>query len=286
MSPYPLRRLDDRFLDVVRRGPGRVLRPLWSVSRWESSSRRPVWLRAVARRPGLVALAAAVVVFASSGVHLQRFETPLGATGADQVVADPGEAVAEVGPVRGSEIEAYVDRRRGALAAHPPDRRLRAVVSFRTFREATALELPDEVEPELLLIRLPLPDRSPRAVELGEQDPGAALAAVVAQERDELAEEAEELESMLDSDIGDELFVEEFERRRTEIGEVRAELRSGARVIYGVVVVGPARALTQLQDTPGVRLVDPGGEPVETRRTTFYGLLPDDEQHASHGRER
>lgn len=286
----PLRRLDSGVLPRLRRGlvglVGPVVAPLRAVARWEAGSGRPGPVRAVATRPGIVALAAALVVFVASAIHLQRFESSLGSgAGEDQVVAEPGEGpVTEIGPRVGSDLELYAEGRRDLLDDMDGDREIRAVISFASYLEAESLDLPAGLTVERLLVRLPVLDEQPRDIELDGRDPAEVLTAVAAEEHDRLAEEEDELASLLASDIEDEEFVEEFERRLEELTEVREQLDGDPELLYAVVVVGRVDTLAQVQASEGVRLVDPGGDPEETRETRFFGLLPDDGDRASHGR--
>jgi hypothetical protein len=289
-SPSPLRRLDSGVLPRVRRGllalGGLATSPVRRAVRWEGAPERPGAVRAVVTRPGVVALAAALVVFVASAVHLQRFESSLGsAAGEDQVVAEPGAGpVDEIGPRVGSDLELYAEGRLELLEDFDDDREIRAVISFESYLDARGLDLPDELTVERLLVRLPVLDEEPRDIELDGRDPEEVLTAVAGEERDRLEEEAQELTSMLESDIEDEEFVAEFERRLEELTAVQDELGEDPELLYAVVVVGRVDTLQDVQASAGVRLVDPGGDPDETRATRFFGLLPDDDARASHGR--
>lgn len=288
--PSPLRRLDAGALPRMRRGllaaAAVATAPLRAATRWEAASDRPGPVRAVATRPGLVALAAALVVFVASAVHLQRFESSLGsAAGEDQVVAEPGaDPVAEIGPRVGGDLELYAEGRRELLEDMDADREIRAVISFASYRAADGLDLPDALTVERLLVRVPVLAEEPRDIEVHGRDPEEVLTTVAAQEHDRLAEEEAELTSLLASDVEDEEFVEEFERRLEELTAVREQLGEDPELLYGAVVVGRVDTLTEVQASAGVRLVDPGGDPDETRETRFFGLLPDDDDRASHGR--
>jgi hypothetical protein len=260
--------------------------PVRAASRWEAAAQRPGPLRVLVARPGLVALVAALVVFVGSAVHLQRFESSLGPGSAeDQVVAEPGDApVAEIGPRVGSDLGAYVERRREVLADLDGEREIRAVVSFDAYLDAASLGLPEELIVERLLVRLPILDAEPREIELEGRDPARLLTAVAEEERERLAEEEAELTSLLESDVDDEEFAEEFERRLEEVAEVRERLTDAPALLYAAVVVGRVDTLVEVQASERVRLVDPGGDESRTRGTRFFGLLPDDGGRASHGR--
>lgn len=289
-SPSPLRRLDAGLLPRLRRLLLPVVRvvttPVRVLTRWESAPARPGLVRTVVARPGMVALAAALVVFVASATHLARFETAMGSgAGEDQVVqGDAPDDLSAVGPRVGGDLEVYVEDRREVLAEFDDEQEVRAVVSFTSYLGADGLELPAELTLERLLVRLPVVDEDPREIEVEGRDPAQLLGTVAAQERDRLSEEEEELASLLESDIEDEEFVREFERRLEELEEVRGRLADDPALLYAVVVVGSVEVLGQVQASGGVRLVDPGGDPDETRRTQFFGLLPEDEDRASYGR--
>jgi hypothetical protein len=99
-----------------------------------------------------------------------------------------------------------------------------------------------------------------------------------------LAEEARDLRSTLDSDVADDAFRADFERRLEELADLDEVLGPDAPVVFAVVVAGSAADLRTLAADPVVRLVDPGGPPGASDRSRAFGLLPDDTVRATHGR--
>jgi hypothetical protein len=285
-----LQRLDHRLVPRVRgvvRSVGGVLgRPFVALVAWERGDDRPTPVRRVAAHPAGVALLAAVIVFAGSVLHLQRFDVdePAGA-GDEQAVTREGEqAPAEVGPRIGADLDLYVEGRRAALRDLDEELDIRAVVSFHDYLGADDLDLPTTLELERLELRIPIEGERPRTLEVDREGPDDEVAGIVAAQVADLEEEEAELRSLLDSDVDDPEFEEEYERRAEEIEEVRTSLEDDAAIVFAVVVTGPVAELVDLDATPDVRLVDPVGSVPETASTRLFGLLPDDLERASHGR--
>lgn len=284
--------LDARVLPslrrVLRRGGRLVVAPFAALTRWERHEARPAPVRRAAAYPAVVALLAGVVVFAGSLLHLQRFddaERDPGGAAREQPVTDPGEqAPPEVGPRVGADIDLYAEGRVEMLADLDDDREIRAMVSFVDYLPADELSMASEVELEVLHVRAPVTDEPPQSADVAGEDPEAVATDLVGAELDRLEEEEQELRSLLDSDVDDPEFEEEYERRADELAETRESLEDEAAIVFAVTVIGPVDVLRALQDDPRVRLVDPVGAVAETRTTRLYGLLPEDLDRASHGR--
>jgi hypothetical protein len=133
-------------------------------------------------------------------------------------------------------------------------------------------------------VRVPVTDEPPQSAEVSGGDPEGVATDLVEAEIERLEEEERELRSLLDSDVDDPEFEEEYERRADELTETREALEDEAAIVYAVTVIGTVDVLRGLQDDDRVRLVDPVGAVAETRATRLYGLLPEDLDRASHGR--
>jgi hypothetical protein len=287
-----LHHLDENLLPPVRRAlravGGVVAAPPTALTRWERAGDRPAPVRAVAAHPAVVALLAGVVVFAGSLLHLQRFDDAgrdRGAATGEQPVTGPGEqAPPEVGPRVGADVELYAEGRRELLADLDAAREIRAMVSFVDYLSADELSPAAGIELEVLHVRVPVTDEPPQSAEVGGEDPETVATDLVEAEIERLEEEEQELRSLLDSDVDDPEFEEEYERRADELAETREALEDEAAIVFAVTVVGTVDVLLALQDEQHVRLVDPVGAVPETRATRLYGLLPEDLDRASHGR--
>jgi hypothetical protein len=285
-----LQRLDrtviPRVRGALRRGGAALGRPLVALVAWERSHARPRLVRGVADRPAGVALLAALVVFVGSAVHLDRYQDDEMAPAVEEqpVTRSGDDAPTEVGPRVGVDLELYVDARRSALRDVDDDGEIRAIVSFEAYTAAGELDLPGPVELERLVLRLPIEGEPPRDVEVAAGGPDDQVDRLVADAVEDLQEEEQELRTLLDSDVDDPAFEEEYARRADEIDELLDTLEEDPVVVFAVVVVGPVAALVDLDEQPGVRLVDPVGSVPETSSTRLFGLLPEDLDRASHGR--
>jgi hypothetical protein len=265
----PLRRFDRVLIDGFRRFGRSLLAPAVGLSRWEHG-RAPSPVAAVARRPGVVAVLAGVVVVAGAAVHLDRF--PDRAAGGE--VAGAPQAPDEVGPPAGADLASYIERRHERLReldAATLALDLRAVVSFEEAVPVGELPLPDGLEVERVQVLLP-----------GELEPRELDADGVEPELEELFEagsadvdeEIAELEALLAEDIDDPAFEEEFETELERLRTLRDQAGAEAPVVFAAVVVGPGTVLQELIDAPGIRLVDAAGDAERTRGTRMVGVPP------------
>lgn len=294
-----LRRLDDAVVPALQRAARAttsfLASPLRGLRRWEErfANGRPE--RFLWRNRQALALVVALIAFAGSYVHLQRYPDlaagadgprpgpvpgpTVGPTGGDL----PGGSIV-VGPAEGAVLADYVQERRDALAEAPEGERL-AVVSFEEYvtPERAAELIPDGFEPVSIQLRLPDGQMEPFTVEV---EDGIASAAedAIAGERQRIADEEAEFEELLGSGtVEDEDFLEEFRQQLERLKAVRNLLDSGAGTVFAVVVEGPVEDLRELADEDAVRLVDLAPEEADAASSTFYGLLPDDDERATYG---
>ena len=304
MTTSRLRRLDDVLVPRLQRLarpvgralglPGRLLRGLDR----RVAGGRPA--RAVQEHRGLVAFVVVVIAFGAAAVNFQRYpelrEQARRATENQGAPAAPGDEVpgggndttstGTVGPVLSGDVEPYLASRREALAAAADDAERVAVVSFGAFIEpAEAAELVDGLTVQLVQYRLP--ERTPRPAEV--EVAGGGVVEGVAAEIDRLVasleEEEAEVASTLESGVEDPAFRADYEARLDELVALRNTLRSDPAIVFAVVVEGPVERLRELAAEDEVRLVDLAPPDASLEDTTFYGVLPTDQDRFTFGRQ-
>lgn len=297
----PLRRLDDVVVPRLQRAARATARfasqPLRGLRRWETRFAHGRPERFLWRHRQELVLVVALLMFAGSFVHLQRYpDRAAQADGGGSVAgptaeptSDDGPALAGgavvVGPAEGQELEDHIADRREALADVPDGETRVAVVSFTDYLDGqdAADVIPDELSPQVLQLRLPDPRMEPFEIEVDEGIEEAASDAI-AQERERIAQEEAEFQELLESGtVEDEEFLAEFREQLERLKAVRNLLDTGAGTVFAVVVIGEGQDLRALADHEQVRLVDPAPAETEVDASTFYGLLPDDEETASFG---
>jgi hypothetical protein len=301
-----LARLDQRVVPVVQRGARAVVQGLGCPFRLLRRLEDRYAGRLVHGGTGTwraIALTAAVVATVGSALHLQRFPDirdarATAAADAPQRVGVPGGAAERgaggaapaagvvVGPPVGAEVGAYVAERRDALAALPDGATRLAVVSFDDYRapDQVAAALPEAVVAHLVQYRLPAEGEPPLETEVVAGDVTGSVSRAVEAAVQPVLAEIDELRGLLASDtVDDPAYEAEYERRLSELQAVRNLLDAGQRVVFAVVVEGPAGALRDLAGQPGVRLVDLADGDARPNDAAFYGLLPEDRDQATFG---
>lgn len=295
--PSRLARLDDRIVPVIRRGARRAVQvtgaPFRALRRLEDRvAARPV--RVLLRFRQLLVLVTALVLFAGSYVHLQRYPDLRAAASREggqptSGSADGGDtlpgAVPFVGPTVNEDVAGYVEDRRAALAAaDDADERL-AIVSFveyLTGEEASAL-VGDGFEVVRVQIRVPAAEQPPVD---GPADDGlvATVRRTVDTERARIAGEEAALNELLESGSVEEKDFEEVYRADLDaLAAARDLLDAGGGTVFAVVVRAPVGALRALAEHERVRLVDLAPTEADPDSSTFYGLLPEDRDEVSFG---
>jgi hypothetical protein len=243
--------------------------------------------RRARRHVGLIAFAAVAVAFAASAVHLTRFDRVAAATSiVPEDGAGPGTTsdAAAVGPRIGDALAPYLAARRDVLASIPDDEVVRAVVSFVRPLPAEEVALPPRVVVEAVQLQVPVVDVAPVQRVVTDAGLVTAVTAAIEDEFEVLAEEVRDLRTTLASDVADDAFRADFERRLEELADLDEVLVADAPVVFAVVVTASGAELRALAAEPDVRLVDPGGPPGTDAARRFFGLLPDDTVRATHGR--
>lgn len=296
----PLRRLDDAVVPRLQRGARVTARflgsPLHGLRRWERRVAHGRPERFLWRHRQVLVLVVGLILFAGSYVHLQRYPE-LGTTASDRPGSGSGAAgspdgrpglaggAVVVGPDDGEQLAPYIAERRDELAELADDEIRVAVVSFADYltAEQAADVVPDSLTP--LEVELRLPDQQMEPLEVDVDDGvDRAVTDALAAERERMAEEEAEFRELLESGtVEDEDFVAEFRAQLERLKAVRNLLDTGAGTVFAVVVRGPAGELQALAEAERVRLVDPAPAETDPAASTFYGLLPDDDERASYG---
>lgn len=256
--------------------------------------------RGLHRHAGLLLFGVVTVAFLASAVHFQRYPDLRGdaqasgpeppAAPGDEPVIDPGSgapAAAAVGPVLGADIVDHVARRSAVLDEVGEDPRL-AVASFDGYvtPDAAIDALPDGAEVVEVQYRLPSQGERPQRLETDRAGLVAAVDEVVDGALEEFAAEEQEVQRLLDSDtVEDEAFREDLELRLSELQTIRNLLATEAPVVFAVVVRAPGDDLRALSEHADVRLVDVAPADADAETVVFYGVLPEDRDRATFGRE-
>lgn len=199
---------------------------------------------------------------------------------------EPGRAAEIVGPVRGADLQGYVDDRTAALL-EAPDSVDTAIVSFTdvlSVQDAVTLVM-GAGEVRAVLYRLPVPQAASRTVRVGPGDDiAAALQADLEGRVADLQQERQAAVDLLESGtVDDEAFIADYERLVAELDDAIAAAEDG-RLVHAVVVRGDIEDLRDLVDEVGIRLVDPAPPGTDIALSVFSGLLPGDTATVSEGR--
>ena len=207
-------------------------------------------------------------------------------TGPPAPSPEPGRAAEIVGPVRGADLQGYVDDRTTALLEAPGTVDT-AIVSFTDVLSVQdALTLVTAAgEVRAVLYRLPVPQAATRNVRVGPGDDIAeALQADLAGRVEVLQQERQAAVDLLESGtVDDEAFIADYERLVAELDDAIAAAEDG-RLVHAVVVRGDIEDLRGLVDEVGIRLVDPAPPGTDIALSVFSGLLPADTATVSEGR--
>lgn len=295
-----LRRLDDAVVPRLQRGARRgrqaVARPLRAVARWEERS----WFGPVARNRGALAFVAVLVATAASAVHFDRYPDIRAAeaeaerqtvrpVGEDLPGEPTSEQVASVGPPLDVVVDDYITGRHDALREidGADDASLVAVVSFDTYLtpEQVSEVLGDGLTILVAQYRIPAEGEPPLETEVVGGDLEGSVHRAVEQALAPLREEEREVERLLESDtVEDDAYVEDYERRLSELRSVRNVVETGAPVVFAVVVEASPELLQGLVGQQHVRLVDPAPPGIDPDRSSFFGVRPEDTDRATYGR--
>lgn len=299
--PALLARLDREvvpFLQWIARACAWLLAwPFRTLTRAELRTR---FGRALHRSAGLLLFGVVTVGFLASAVHFQRYPDLRGDASApasgsteapgDDPVVGAGPATprpAAVGPVLGTGIDDHLERRATALEEVGGDPRL-AVVSFDGYVAPAAVvdALPAGADVLEVQYRLPAAGERPQRLDTDRDRLVGAVDGIVDEALEEFAAEEEEVQRLLDSDtVEDEAFREDLELRLSELQTIRNLLATEAPVVFAVVVRATGDDLRALSEHADVRLVDVAAADADAETVVFYGVLPEDRDRVTYGRE-
>lgn len=236
-------------------------------------------------RPITVALLCGVVLIVAGAIHLVRYPDLVDAGTPRAEIEPAAEGPDAVGPRVGDDVDAYLAARADALATLTGDVPVRAVVSFADLLGADDVPTPSGAEVEALQVLVPGGDERPEQVPVA-AELAAAVEPPLAARTDDLDEEVAELRLLVEEDLGDPAFADDFRDRLAVLEAVRDAPPGSAPVVFAAIVVGSPDALRDLAADRRVRLVDPAGPAATTTATRFTGLLPIDADRVTVGRDR
>lgn len=220
-----------------------------------------------ARRLVVRAVAALIAFVLAAGVAMALRDADENDEGGEVELVG-GEPVLSGGPpLAGTDVPAYVVRRRTALA-RMDDGKVVAVVSLSRYEtEAEARRLVDGVLVRALLAAAPggLP-----AVVTGGLDRWAD------QERAAAEQERADLERLA-KETDDPAFVAQFQADQARLAGLLGRLDPTGAVVFGVVVEGDVGDLVALSGRTGVRLIDPVARRVDGDELSRLGGLRPEE---------
>jgi hypothetical protein len=256
---------------VLDPGPGSPLRTLDA----RYASHGPLALLRDVPQLGLLLVAA--VFLTGSGVALER----AGNRQRSGSTQSAGPVIpTTLGPAPGTQVVTYIAatrKRARIVSATSPDHMYTALVSFTSYltaRQAQALLGDLQVEKVLAHVQLPNAEVLPIPVtSTVVEDVGITFSAVSkrkVRDRKEFINLAASISGKTKEEQQFKAFY--LDAAATALKEARAYGKSCA-CLFGALVHGKARALTELQAIPGVRAVDIGGGDVDTLQV--QPLLPE-----------
>ena len=223
--------------------------------------------RQAVQRAVVRALAALVAVVVAAGVVL--IVTHHGNDGSGSVAAQT-EAVDAVGPLSGTALTTYTQRRQVALNDVLDTRT--AAVSFTAYlTDVAARRLLEGFDVRALLVAAP--GGGPEVVR-GSLDQWAA------KEKSSAADERAQFEGLL-KDTKDPDFIAQYKAEVARLAKLEQTVSPGGPVVFGAVVVADAAGLHRLGTTSGVRLVDVADSTTIPADDNIIGLRPEETTRAN-----
>lgn len=184
---------------------------------------------------------------------------------------DAARVVGGIGPPPGTEVPAYIEARKGALATVTGDRI--AVVSLTNY--ATEAQARVHVgSAEVVALLAAAPNGQPMVVTTD-------IAAWAAAQTAEARAERDELNKLIPTVKDDPTFQSFYRSEVDRLNKLISGIRPNGAHVFGVVVKAPPPILQELGRKPEVRLVDvgPGIEPAP--RSAYRGLRPEETARAN-----
>ena len=183
----------------------------------------------------------------------------------DVMKLESGGAVVSVGPLDGTDINQYTQERQAALAKATGERA--AVISVDHYiTEAEARALAGQLHVAALLAA---PPGGAPSVVTGDMAAWAqAQKASATDQRDQTAE-------LLKNGVDDPDYKAFYQQEVARLNKVLAGIDPNGKVVFGMVVTGPALDLQAMAKHPGVRLVDVAPSAKVNSQTEYRGLRPE-----------
>jgi hypothetical protein len=213
--------------------------------------------------------AAAVIVVVVLGVGLaaliaqRRVDSKEKAQLLGQSVS--GGTVASIGPLDGTDLSSYVPERQTALGKATGQRA--AVVSLAQYvTEADARAAVGQLQ-VIALLAAP-PGGAPSVVTTD-------MATWAQQQKASATQDRDQTQELLKNGVDDPDYKAFYQQEVVRLNKVIAGIDPKGKVVFGVVVKGPATDLQGLAKHAGVRLVDVGPSAKVNDQTTYSGIRPE-----------
>jgi hypothetical protein len=179
--------------------------------------------------------------------------------------SETGGAVSAIGPLDGTVLADYFPERRAALEKATGERA--AVVSIDHY--ATEAEARAAVGQLKVIALLAAPPGAAPSVVTGD------MAAWAQQQKAQTAQDLAQTQELLKNGVDDPDYKAFYQSEVTRLNKVLTGIDPKGKVIFGVVVSGPAADLQALAKKAGTRLVDVGPSAKVNDQTEYRGIRPE-----------
>ena len=179
--------------------------------------------------------------------------------------SESGGAVASIGPLDGTTLADYLPARQSALQKATGERT--AVVSLDHY--ATEPEARAAVGPAKVVALLAAPPGAAPSLVTGD------MATWAQQQRADTTKERDGDQEYLKNGVDDPDFRAFYQSEVTRLNKVLTGIDPNGKVVFAVVVTGPAADLQALAKRAGVRVVDVGPSAKVNDQTTYNGIRPE-----------
>jgi hypothetical protein len=221
------------------------------------------------RRRTVVVIVAAVVAALALSAVLAYVRRDTGSPQEFFKADKAGQPVRAIGPLKGADVEKYLDSRHKALSKASGPRI--AVVSLDRFtaeREARASVGNSEVVSMIAAAPGGPPSVATRDLKTWAD-----------QQRDEAKVERDGFKSQL-VDVDDPATKRQFEAEVQRLNALIDRISPTAPVVFAAIVRAPVERLREIAKSPGVRLVDVGSSDKVGETPTYTGIRPEETQKA------
>jgi len=176
-----------------------------------------------------------------------------------------GGAVVSIGPLDGTAVQQYIQDRQAALDKASGQRA--TVISVDHYvTEADARALAGQLQVVALLAA---PPGGTPSVVTGD------MAAWAQQQKANATQERDQNQQLLNNGVDDPEFKTFYQQEVARLNKVIAGIDPKGKVVFGVVVTGPAADLQAMAKHPGVRLVDLAPSAKVNAQTEYRGIRPE-----------